>query len=221
MKRFVNIGVLFLFLLIVPFSLFSQSKGYLGRRLVLHSDLFLARNYENPLFSWRVFVPRVQVAPGLEYALGKKIAFGASLNLFHFGFDPTNTIEYMHQDTLSNRLFMNGVGFQLYLKTYLFKHSFAPYGLFLKFAFDWNAVNIDAHSLGLFKDKIYGTHFEMGYDLRIGNRFRLSWGTFFKMTNELSNIFNTKRPTIVQTAQRKIFTDFLIGTKLSFGFLVL
>lgn len=221
MKKFVALIIICLLLLILPLTLFCQSKGYLGRRLVVHSDLFLARNFENPLFSWSVFVPRVQVAPGIEYAVGKKIAMGASVNLFNFGFDPTATIEYMFQDTLPQKLFMNGIGFHLYLKTYLFKRSQAPYGLFLKFAFDWNVIHIDAHSLGLKKDRIYGTHFEIGYDLRIGNRYRLSWGTYFKTSNELFNLFNTKRPTIIETAQRKYFKDFLIGTKLSFGFLAL
>lgn len=221
MKRLITLKIICFLILIVPITLFSQSKGYLGRRLVVHSDLFLARNHENPLFSWSVFVPRVQVATGLEYAVGKKIALGASLNLFNYGFDPTSTIEYMYQDTLPRKLFMNGIGVHLYFKTYLFKRSQAPYGLFLKFGVDWNTIKIDAHSFGLIKERIYGTHFEIGYDLRIGNRFRLSWGTFFKTSNELFHIFNTKRPTILQTAQRKNFTDFLIGTKLSFGFLAL
>lgn len=216
-----TLKVVLLFLLFTPFFLYSQTKGHLGRRLLIQTDLFLARNHENHFDSWNIFVPRLQFAPGIEYVVGKKTALGGSLSLFRYGFDPTATIEYMYQDSLSPKLYMNGIGFHLYLKTYLFKHSQAPYGLFLKFAFDWNAITIDANSLGMFKDNIYGSHFEIGYDLRLGSRFRLSWGTFFKLNNELFNIFNTKRPTIVQTAQKKMFTDFLIGTKLSVSFLIL
>lgn len=219
MKKLVVFKVLTLLILLLPISSYAQSKGYLGRRFVVQTDLFLSRNHENKLFSWSVFNPRVQFAPGLEYAVGHKTAFGCSFNMFKFAFDPTSSIEYMFQDSLEEKLFMNGLGFHLYLKTYLFRGSHAPYGLFLKFAFDWNSVTINSQNFGVLKDRIYGTHLEIGYDLRVGKRYRISWGTFFKMTNELSNIFITKRPTLIELAQKKIFKDFLIGTKLSFSFL--
>ncbi len=202
-------------LLIIPVVTNAQSKGYLGKRFLVQSDFYLSRNSEHSFKTSAIFIPRLIFSPGIEYVIGKKSSVGVALNLFSFKFDPSETIEYMYQDSLPNPLVNNGIGFNIFFKQYLFKHGHAPYGPFLKLKFDWNAIRIDAHTFGVLHSNIYSLNVEIGYDYMIGNRVRLSWGTYFGLTNDIFNLFNTLRPHILENAENKYFKDFLIGTRVS------
>lgn len=197
----------------------SQTKGFMGKRFLIQTDLYMSRNKEYSFNTWSIFIPRAIFTPGVEYVIGKKQSVGLSLNLFRYGFNPSSSIEYMYQDTLPKKLNMNGIGASLYFKKYIFKNSHAPYGSFIKFQLDVNKIGIDAIHFGQLSDIIYGIKFEFGYDYMIGDRIRVSWGTYIGFTNELFRIFNTQRVNILMTAERKFYKDFLIGTKISIGYL--
>lgn len=196
-----------------------QAQQLSERRFVVFVDGNFSRNHENSIKEWRFFIPRYIVSPGVEYALGKRTSIGASMNLFRFRFDPTASIEYMYQDSLPDQLLMSGLGGSLFVKKFLFKRANAPIGFFLKFQLDWNYTRIQDFPLATFSKSIYGVKFELGRDYLIQNRYRVSWGAYFSLTNNLSRIFNTMRPNIVQTAEKKFFNDFLFGTRFSIGFL--
>lgn len=213
--------VLILMLCLTINVTFSQSDQTQAKRFVLFVDGYFSRNHEHPITEWSFFVPRAIFSPGVEYAIGKRTSIGLAANLFTFGFDPTRSIEYMFQDTLPSLLVMNGLGGSLFVKKFLFKKAHAPIGFFLKFQLDWQHTTIDASPLPIFSKNIYGVKFELGRDYLIKNTIRVSWGAYFGLTNQLFRIFNTMRPTIVQTAEKKFFNDFLFGTKFSVGFLPL
>ena len=65
-------------------------------------------------------------------------------SIFKYGFNPSSSIEYMYQDSLPTKLFMNGTGGSLYIKKYIFRNSHAPYGSFIKAQFDWSKILIDS-----------------------------------------------------------------------------
>lgn len=200
---------------------FSQSDQTQAKRFVLFVDGYFSRNHEHPVTEWSFFVPRAIFSPGVEYAIGKRTSIGLAANLFRFRFDPTASIEYMYQDSLPDQLLMSGIGGSLFVKKFLFKRANAPIGFFLKFQLDWNYTTIQDFPLATFTNSIYGVKFELGRDYLIQNRYRVSWGAYFCLTNNLSRIFNTMRPNIVQTTEKKFFNDFLFGTKFSVGFLPL
>ena len=197
----------------------SQAKGFMGKRILIQADLYMSRNKEYALNTWNVFIPRTIFSPGMEYVIGHKISVGGCLNFFKYGFNPTSSIEYMYQDSLPTNLFMNGTGASIYLKKYIFKYSHAPYGSFIKIQLDTYGININTKNFGKLSDDIIGLKFEFGYDYIIGNRIRISWGTYLGFTDELFRIFNTQRTNILLTSERKFYKDFLFGTKISFGFL--
>lgn len=197
----------------------SQTKGFMGRRFLIQADLYMSRNKEYSWSSWNVFIPRTIISPGIEYTIGHKSAVGCSFNIFKYGFNPSSSIEYMYQDSLPTKLFMNGMGASIYIKKYIFRNSHAPYGSFIKAQFDWSKIFIDTKNFGDVSNIIYGLKFEFGYDYIIGNQFRISWGTYLGFTNELFRIFNTQRVNILLTSERKFFKDFLFGTKISIGYL--
>lgn len=204
-------------LLILPAV--SQTKGFMGKRFLIQADLYMSRNKEYSWSTWSVFIPRTVISPGIEYTIGHRSAVGCSFNIFKYGFNPSSSIEYMYQDSLPTKLFMNGTGGSLYIKKYIFRNSHAPYGSFIKAQFDWSKILIDSKNFGILSDYMYGIKFEFGYDYIIGNQFRISWGTYLGVTNELFRIFNTQRTNILLTSERKFYKDFLIGTKISIGFL--
>lgn len=197
----------------------SQTKGFMGKRFLIQADMYMSRNKEYALNTWNVFIPRTIFSPGMEYVIGHKISVGGCLNFFKYGFNPTSSIEYMYQDSLPTNLFMNGTGASIYLKKYIFKYSHAPYGSFIKIQLDTYGININTKNFGKLSDDIIGLKFEFGYDYIIGNRIRISWGTYLGFTDELFRIFNTQRTNILLTSERKFYKDFLFGTKISFGFL--
>ncbi len=197
----------------------SQTKGFMGKRFLIQADLYMSRNKEYSWSTWSVFIPRTIFSPGVEYVIGNKSSAGCTFNLFRYGFNPSSSIEYMYQDSLPSKLFMNGMGASIYIKKYIFRNSHAPYGSFIKAQFDWSKIFIDTKNFGDVSDIIYGLKFEFGYDYIIGNQFRISWGTYLGVTNELFRIFNTQRTNILLTSERKFYKDFLIGTKISIGIL--
>ena len=198
---------------------FSQTKGFMGKTFLFQADLYMSRNKEYGLNTWNVFIPRTIFSPGMEYVVGHKISVGGCVNFFKYGFNPSSSIEYMYQDSLPTKLFMNGLGASIYFKQYIFRNSHAPYGSFIKIQLDTYGININTKNFGKLSDDIMGLKFEFGYDYMIGNRIRISWGTYLGFTNELFRIFNTQRTNILLTSERKFYKDFLIGTKISFGFL--
>ena len=219
MKRYTYRFVLIWILCLTIHVSFSQSDQIQAKRFVVFADGYFSRNHEHPITEWSFFVPRAIFSPGVEYAVGKRTSIGLAANLFTFGFDPTRSVEYMFQDTLPSQLILNGIGCSFFVKKILFKKAQAPIGFFLKFQLDWNHTTIDASPLPRFSQSIYGVKFELGRDYLIKNTIRVSWGAYFGLTNQLSQIFNTMRPTIVQTAEKKFLNDFLFGTKFSIGYL--